>query len=165
MGKGFGRVFKKSNKKYPYPFTNSAFVVPTCQLFTSQHDNTNDYGVTVIDHNQPAPVSNLTITTQVDTDSNNDDDTHSVETHRKHNNSTHEITETTTTRTLVQATVNYRLCQMISSTPTASLKLSPSGKQYICFQSYGKYSHATRCSKLRALTKFIDLILDIESFE
>ena len=54
---------------------------------------------------------------------------------------------------------------MISSTSTTSLKLSPSGKQYLFFQSDGKSDHSAQCEKSKALTKFIDLIIDIEYFE
>ena len=43
---------------------------------------------------------------QVDTDRHNDDNTQSMATPRKRNNTTPEITETTTKPTPVQATVN-----------------------------------------------------------
>ena len=75
-----------------------------------------------------SPVSNLTTTTQVDTDSNNYDDTQSVATPIKHNPSTpviHETTTITTTNNSVQATANLRICQMSSSTSTASLTPPP----------------------------------------
>ena len=36
---------------------------------------------------------------------------------------------------------------------------------YICFHSDGKSAHAAQCAKSMALTKCIDLFLDIESFE
>ena len=49
--------------------------VPPYLLLSLQHDIINDCGVTVIIHKKPSPVSNLTITMQVDTDRNNDDDT------------------------------------------------------------------------------------------
>ena len=63
-----------------YPYSNHTFVVPPLSLFTSKHDSTNDYGVPVISHKQPSPVSNLTTTTHVDTDSINDEDTRYIET-------------------------------------------------------------------------------------
>ena len=44
-------------------------------------------------------------------------------------------------------------------------KLTPPLKEYLCFQMGGKTAHATQCYKSRALTKVIDLFLDIESFE
>ena len=42
-------------------------------------------------------------------------------------------------------------------------KLYPPG-EYI-FQIYGKSYHSVHCSKSRVLTKVIDTILDIDSFE
>ena len=80
MGKGFGYVKKYMQKKSPYPSPNRKFVVPPRSLFTSQHDSNNDYSVTVISHKQPSSVSNLTTTTQIDTDSNNYGDTQYIAT-------------------------------------------------------------------------------------
>ena len=73
--------------------------------------------------------------------------------------------ETTTTKNMIQATVYSCLYQMRYSTSITSLKLPPYGKQYPCFKSDGKFTHESQCAKSRELTKFIDLILDIESFE
>ena len=97
-------------------------------LFTSQHDITYDCGVTVIAYEKTLPESKLITKTQVDTDINNDDNTHFFETPRKHNNRTPEIPEETTTTTLVQAIANSHLCQMSSTTSTTSLKIPPSEK-------------------------------------
>ena len=58
--RGFGRVYKQSSPKCPCPSLNCKFVVPPRFLFTTQHASTNYYGVTVISHMQPSPVSNLT---------------------------------------------------------------------------------------------------------
>ena len=110
-------------------------------------------------------MSNLATTTQVDTYSKNDDDTPYMETSGNHYQRTTEITETTTTTNLVWTNFHSNLFQIISSTSTTSLKLPPSGKEYICFQSDVKYSHAAQCTKSRVLTKVISLILEIESFE
>ena len=51
------------------------------------------------------------------------------------------------------------------STPTAPLELTPYGKYYPCFQIDRKTAQASQCTKSRALTKVIDSILDIESFD
>ena len=80
MGKGYCRVYKYIQPNSLYKYHNSTFVVPLRLFFTSQHDSTNDCGVTVIVYNKSSFVSNITTTTHVDTDSNNDDDTHSVAT-------------------------------------------------------------------------------------
>ena len=74
MGKGFGCGYKKSQSICPYKSTNTIFST-ACLLFISQHDSTNYYGVTVIDHKKTLPLSNLTTTTKDDTDSKSDDDT------------------------------------------------------------------------------------------
>ena len=95
----------------------------TNTLTTSQHDSTNDCGATVIAHKKTFHVSNLTTTTQVDTDSNNNDDTQFVENTIKHNHIIPDIHETTTTNTPVQATNNSRLFQMYFSKSIISLKL------------------------------------------
>ena len=44
-------------------------------------------------------------------------------------------------------------------------ELPPSGKEYLCFHIYRKYSHASQCTKSHTLPRVIDLILEIESFE
>ena len=99
-------------------------------MLSSQHDSTNYCGVTVIDHKQPSPVSNLSTTKQFDTDSKNYDITHSFATPIEHNHVTLEKPETTTTNTPVQTNVYSRLFQMSSSTSTTSLKLPPSVKEF-----------------------------------
>ena len=44
-------------------------------------------------------------------------------------------------------------------------KLPPPRKEYFCFQKYGKSAHAAQCAKSRVLTKLIDTIIDIDSFD
>ena len=114
-GKSFGHVHKYSQPKCPYPSPNLTFVVPPLSQFTSQHDSTNDYGVTVISHKQPSTVSNLTTKTQVITYSNNDDNTQYMVIPSKHNPINPKITETTTTTTPVYTTIHSHICQMRSS--------------------------------------------------
>ena len=116
MGKGFNHVYKPIKLNCPYPSHNITFIVPSRSFSRSQHDITNDYGVIVISLKQLSPISNLTTTTQVDTDSNNDDDTQYFITPRKHNKITPGIPETTATNTPVQSTVHFRLSQISSST-------------------------------------------------
>ena len=90
MVKGSGCAYKHIQPNCPYTYFNSTFFVPLRSLFTSQHDITNDYGITLIAHKQLSPLSNLTTTIQVETDSNNYDDTQSVATPINHNHSTPE---------------------------------------------------------------------------
>ena len=97
-------------------------------MFTSQHENTYDYGITIISHKKPLPVSKLTATTQIDTDINNYDNNQYIITHKIKYKNTPDMPETATTTTPVQSTVNSRLCQMRSSTSTKSLKHPPPGK-------------------------------------
>ena len=52
-----------------------------------------------------------------------------------------------------------------SFNPNNSIETIPFREKYLCFQIYGKTSHVAQCNKSRALTKVIDSILDIESFE
>ena len=44
-------------------------------------------------------------------------------------------------------------------------QLPPTGKEYLCFQINGRYSHADHCVKSRILNKSIDYILYIDTFE
>ena len=43
--------------------------------------------------------------------------------------------------------------------------LPMAGKYYICFQKDGKTSQAARCIKSRIITKAIDYVLSIDTFE
>ena len=43
--------------------------------------------------------------------------------------------------------------------------LPPVGKQYMCFQKYGEAAQAARCIKSRIMTKVIDYVLSIDTFE
>ena len=74
------------------------------------------------------------------------------------------MNDTNTTTTQVQPNLHLRLLERIHSTPTAPLKLTPSGKCYSCFQIDRKTAQAAQCTKSRALTKVIDSIIDIELF-
>ena len=51
---------------------------------------------------------------------------------------------------------------MASNTPTI---LPPVGKEYICFLKEGKSDQADRCIKSRIMTKVIDYVLSIDTFE
>ena len=43
--------------------------------------------------------------------------------------------------------------------------LPPVGKEYMCFQNDGKTSQAARCIKSRIITKMIDSVLSLGTFE
>ena len=43
--------------------------------------------------------------------------------------------------------------------------LPPVGKQYMCFQKYGEAAQASRCIKSRIMTKVVDYVLSIDTFE
>ena len=49
-----------------------------------------------------------------------------------------------------------------SNTPTI---LPPVGKKYMCFMKEGKSDQADRCIKSRIMTKVIDYVLSIDTFE
>ena len=48
------------------------------------------------------------------------------------------------------------------NTPTI---LPPVGKEYMCFMKEGKSDQAARCIKSRIITKVIDSVLSIDTFE
>ena len=58
-----------------------------------------------------------------------------------------------------------RQCQHSLSNQTISLKLPLSRNEYLCFQADGRTARACQCAKSRALTKFIETIMSIGSFE
>ena len=113
MGKRIIHSHKNIKWNCPSASTNTKFVLPPQFLLSSQLDSTNNCDVTLIAHDQPSPVSNLTTTNQVDNDINNDDYTQYFTTPRKHNHSTPEITKTTTKTTPVNPNV-YSLQLQIS---------------------------------------------------
>ena len=47
----------------------------------------------------------------------------------------------------------------------STTKLPPVGKEYMCFQFYGKSSQAAKCVKSRIMTNVIDFVLYINTFE
>ena len=109
MRKGFDRVYKQIQPNFTYPFTNIKCVVPPHSLFASQHDSTNDCGITIIPHKKNVPVLNLTTTTQVYSDRKMIT-THSIlQPPRKYIHGTPEINETTTPTNPVQVTGNSHL--------------------------------------------------------
>ena len=63
---------------------------------------------------------------------------------------------------LIGLVLHSCLCQISSSTSTKSLKLPPSGKEYLCFHIDSKSSYAAQCEKSRAITKVIYSIIYIE---
>ena len=81
------------------------------------------------------------------------------------NHSTPKIADTITTTTPVQPTAHSHTRQNISSIPRTSLNFPPSGNEYLCFHIDMKTTRASQCAKSRALTKVIDLILEILKFE
>ena len=96
---------------------------------------------------------------QNDLDITNNDDIHSHETQKKQN----DIIPTT-------STPNHhaqRICAMSVSLlnlkkPT---KLSQVGKKYMCFQNNGKSSQAAKYVTSRIMTKVIDFVLSVDTFE
>ena len=43
--------------------------------------------------------------------------------------------------------------------------LPPVGKEYTCFQNDGKTAHVAKCIKSRIMTKVVDYVLSIDTFE
>ena len=58
------------------------------------------------------------------------------------------------------ATLNITSVKLHTTT-----KLPSTGKEYLCLQINGKYSQDAKCVKSRIMTKFIDYILSIDTFE
>ena len=57
---------------------------------------------------------------------------------------------------------NSHQLQNSPSTRTTLLKLPPSGKEYLCFQTGRRTAQTYQCAKSRVLTKFIETIISIE---
>ena len=67
-----------------------------------------------------------------------------------------QATSTPTHFTSLNATLPIPYIKLHTTT-----KLSPAGKEYLCFQINGKSSQATKCLKSRIITKVIISILSI----
>ena len=65
----------------------------------------------------------------------------------------------------------HHRAQRIATTSSSMLnlhtttRLPPVGKEYMCFQNYGKTAQAARCIRSRIITKVIDSVLSIDTFE
>ena len=127
MDKGIGRVYKHSQCNWTFPPPNTVIVVPPRSVSSPQNDSTNYCSADMIAYNQPSPVSNPTNTDQVDTDFKNDGYTNYFATTIEQNHCTPEINDTITTTTQVQPNLYPHLLEHNHSTPTAPLKLNPSG--------------------------------------
>ena len=134
-------------------------------MSSPQNGSTNYCSANIIAHNQPSPISNLTITDRVDNEVKNDGYTQYFETPRKQNHCTPEINDTNTITTQVQPNLHPRLLERSHCTPEAPLKLTPSGKYYACFKLDRKTAQEAQCAKSRSLTNSIDSIHDIEPFD
>ena len=68
------------------------------------------------------------------------------------------------------STPNHR-SQRIASTSSSIINLhtpmilTPVGKEYMCFMKEGKTDQAARCIKSRKMTKVIEYVLSIDTFE
>ena len=86
---------------------------------------------------------------------------HSLLKTQEKNHSTPEIYDADNTTNQFKPNIDTRLLQRSTSTTTTLLKLPLSGKEYLCFKVEGKTAWEEQCSKSRALTRRIDLIIDI----
>ena len=82
-------------------------------MYSPYNDINSDCGVSMISINCPSPVSNMTTKNNIDTDSNNDDNSHYFTTPKQHNHNATEICDATTTTTNVQPKVHPRLFQRL----------------------------------------------------
>ena len=114
--KGNWPCLQRTQNNWPYQYTNITFVVPLRSSLSPQCFITNYCSTTIFAHHQTSPVSNLTTTNKVDTDINIDNNIQTFSAPRKHNHSTPEIPDSTTTTTLVRPNVHYCLIQKSSST-------------------------------------------------
>ena len=46
-----------------------------------------------------------------------------------------------------------------------TIKLPPVGKEYICFWNDSKYAQVANCVKYRIITKVVDCVLSIDTFD
>ena len=156
MVKGIGHVYKHTRRSWPYPSPNKNVFVPPRSVSSQKKDSTRDCGASTIAITRPSPKSKLTTIDNFDTDVNNNDDSQSFVTPRKHNHSATELRDRNNTTTLVQLKPYPRLFQHSPYTPTASLKIPPSRKWYLCFKTYSKNNWASQCNIPTASGKVID---------
>ena len=98
-------------------------------------------------------------TNQNKKNTSNIDDIHSCVIEQNINYSVH-ATSATASLTPFKATIPIVPVELHTTK-----KLPPAGKEYLCFQIHGRYSHAAQCVKLRITNKSIDYILSIDTFE
>ena len=97
-------------------------------------------------------------TTQNDLRITNNDDMHSYETTIKN----YSIPTTSNTNHHAQR-IDESLVSLLNLNTTT--KLPTVGKEYMCFQNDGKTAHSAKCIRYRIMTKVIDSILLIDTFE
>ena len=72
------------------------------------------------------------------------------------------ITATSTPKNHVQRIIVMPVCSFNLRT---TLKLTLVGKEYMCFQIDGKSAQSSKCIKSRIMTKVIDYVISIDTFE
>ena len=98
-------------------------------------------------------------TIQNDATITNNDDIQSCETKKEQN---YNISTVSTPNNHSQRIDSTSSSRFNYNTP---MILPPVGKEYICFMKEGKSDQAARCIKSRIVTKVIDYVLSIDTFE
>ena len=159
MGKDIGQIYKHSQSQL------STFPIKTPVSSSSEPQTSSAIELTttsvpsVTDKNQKKSVLYSQNTIQNDATITDNDDIQSCETAKKQNYSIPTI-----------STPNHP-SQNISTTSSIILNfnkptiLPPVGKKYMCFLKEGKYDQDARCIKSMIMTKVINFILSIDTFE
>ena len=151
MGKEIGRFYKHNRSEISTTTINKT-VLSSSDYHTSSASNfTRTSILSILDNKYITPNKN----------NNNISNTDYIQycvTPQK--NCSVQDTSTPTYLTPLNATLYIAYVKLHTTT-----KLPPAGKEYLCFQINGKSSQAAKCVKSKIITKFINSILSIDTFE
>ena len=152
MGKEIGRSFKHNRSKQSTPTLKKPVLSSSAAHASSASNLTRTFISSHLDNKDITEIQNKNNTSNID-------NIYSCVTQRKQNY-------------IVQATCKLpRLTPLNTTLPIAPVelhttaKLTPVGKEYLCFQINSKSPHADHSVKPRILNKAIDSILSIDIFE
>ena len=159
VGKYIGQIYKHN----PYQISNSSFKAPVCSSSDYQTSSSIKLTTTYVSsvrykkQNNSVLCSQYSIQNDVSITNNND-----MQSYDKAKKQKYSIPTTSTPNHHAQCIANTSACMLNLHTTTG---LPPVGKEYMCFQKDDKSDQAARCIKSRIVTKVIDYVLFIDTFE
>ena len=151
MGKEIGRFYKNNRSKLYTPTLKKPVLLSSASHTSSASNSTQTsilYTIDIKEINTNKNKNNIS----------NTYDIHSCVTPQKN----YSVQTTSPTTHLTPLNTKIPIASVKLHTTT---ELYPAGKEYLCFQIKGNYSHANQCVKSRITNKAINYILYIDTFE